>query len=97
VARAEAELTARLCALYASAGSPDLASVVHWAAEQRPTVWLSVCGLGDWLRPDRVAVPGEAALLAVVRYLGEQDPGPWRTLRRAAWAEAYAGVTPAGR
>jgi hypothetical protein len=97
VERAEARLSAELRRLYDAAGRPELADVVRWGASRRPVVWFSVPSLADWLRPRKVAVPSEAALLAFVEFLCRRAGRPvprqwWRQLRRAAWLESYPGV-----
>jgi hypothetical protein len=97
VERAEARLSGELRRLYAAAGRPDLADVVRWGASRRPPVWFSVPSLADWLRPRRVAVPSEGALLAFVEFLSGRAGWPvrrqwWAQLRRAAWAETHRGV-----
>jgi hypothetical protein len=99
VERAEARLSAELRRLYEAAGTPELADVVRWGASRRPVVWFSVSSLGDWLRPHKVAVPSEAALLAFVEFLCRLAGRPvarrwWTQLRRAAWLESYPGVAP---
>jgi hypothetical protein len=101
VERAEARLSRELRRLYAAAGRPDLADVVRWGAGRRPSVWFSVPSLADWLRPYKVEVPSEGALLAFVEFLSRRAGQPvrrpwWRQLRRAAWVETHRGVRPAG-
>lgn len=95
--RAEARLSGELRRLYAAAGRPELADVVRWGARRRPPVWFSVASLTDWLRPHKVAVPSEGALLAFVEFLGRRAGRPvsrqwWRQLRRAAWVESHPGA-----
>jgi hypothetical protein len=99
VERAEARLSAELRRLYDAAGRPELADVVRWGASRRPVVWFSVPSLADWLRPHKVAVPSEAALLAFVEFLCRRADRPvprlwWTQLRRAAWLESHPGVGP---
>jgi hypothetical protein len=98
VERAEAHLSAELRRLYAAAGSPELADVVRWGAARRPAVWFSVTTLADWLRPHKVAVPSEEALLAFVEFLAARAGRSvtrrcWTQLRRAAWVQIHPGVT----
>jgi hypothetical protein len=100
VERAEARLSAELRTLYAAAGSPELADVVRWGAARRPAVWFSVASLADWLRPQKVAVPSEEALLAFVEFLAARAGRPvvrrcWAQLRRVAWIQSHPGVVPA--
>lgn len=102
VERAEARLAGELRRLYAAAGRPELAEVVRWGADRRPVVWFSVSSLSDWLRPHKVAVPSEGALLALVEFLCARAERPvprqwWAQLRRAAWRESHPGAraTPA--
>jgi hypothetical protein len=100
VERAEARLSGELRRLYAAAGRPDLAEVVRWGADRRPPVWFSVPSLADWLRPQKVAVPSEGALLAFVEFLCRRAGRPvarqwWRQARRAAWVESHRGARPA--
>ena len=95
--RAEARLTGELRRLYEAAGRPELADVVRWGASRRPVVWFSVPSLNDWLRPHKVAVPSEAALLAFVEFLCRRAGWPvarqwWTQLRRAAWLETHPGA-----
>jgi hypothetical protein len=104
VERAEARLSAELRRLYAAAGSPELVDVVRWGAARRPSVWFSVASLADWLRPQKVALPSEDALLAFVEFLAPRAGwsvvrGCWAQLRRAAWLETHptAGRLISGR
>jgi hypothetical protein len=101
VTRAEARLSGELRRLYVAAGRPDLADVVRWGAGRSPPVWFSVPSLADWLRPLRVAVPSEGALLAFVEFLSGRAGRPvrrqwWAQLRRAAWAESHTGARGTG-
>jgi hypothetical protein len=97
VERAEARLSHELRRLYAAAGRPALADVVRWGARRRPPIWFSVPSLADWLRPGKVTVPSEGALLAFVEFLSGRSGWPvrrqwWAQLRRAAWVETYRGA-----
>jgi hypothetical protein len=97
VGRAESRLTAELRALYDAAGAPPLADIVRWGAARRPAVWFSVASLADWLRPRRMAVPSEQALLALVGFLSERArvsvrASWWRCVRRQAWLEIHPGM-----
>jgi hypothetical protein len=101
VERAEARLSGELRRLYAAAGRPELADVVRWGAGRRPPIWFSVPSLTDWLRPRKVAVPSEGALLAFVEFLCGRAGRPvrrqwWRQLRRTAWFETHPGARALG-
>ena len=99
--RAEERLSGELRRLYAAAGRPELADVVRWGAGRSPPIWFSVPSLADWLRPRKVAVPSEGALLAFVEFLCGRAGRPvprqwWRQLRWAAWVESHPGARAAG-
>jgi hypothetical protein len=95
VPRSEAVLSAALRALYDGAGRPEPVEVVRWAAGRRPAVLISVTMFTDWLAPNKMAVPSEGAMIAVVQFLAGRArascPEPrWTALRRRAWTETYA-------